>query len=235
MTDIQRTSENDPDGDLVLAYLRGELSTAEQAAFELRLRNEPALQQELKLLQTAAELVTDEFVDQTSDQAYARIAARLGLPAAPGLAPSSAAATPNERERPAAPWFERLKSWWNGHAGVLQPALIALVLLQSGVIAHYMGAADTSAPNRVESAAPMRGAPASCNDALLTPKPGIGLEALLNWVLQYGGSIVAGPDTQGRLRIGFPDATAYQSFVHDPAAARLARQLDPAAACGNRP
>jgi len=227
MTDVQRPDRNAAGDDEILAYVTGQLPGEQRAAFEARLAQDVRLRDEVEILVAAADIVTEQRVQSTADASYARAAATLGLPV-----PS---VTPDEPRRLAPPprstWLARLTDWWNSHAGLVQPALVALLLVQSGVIVHYMTQADDSRAIDGE-VIQLRGSAMSCNGVWLSPQPDVDLHALMSWVLQYGGSIVSGPDTRGRLRIDFPDQTSYQGFVQDSVARKLAGQIEQVAPCG---
>ncbi|PXW25456.1 anti-sigma factor family protein [Paraburkholderia caballeronis] len=200
--------------DELLAYLRGELSRERTSELARRLAVSPALRDELAWLRAAGELVQAERTDASADVAFAKLEAAL-------------AQSPVLNPRARRSWFAKLGDLMRDYMHVLQPAFIALVVVQTGVIGYLLNVDD-----RIESPAVVRGGGASCFDVWITPRADVSIGSLRDWVLQYGGSIAAGPDSQGRLRIALPDRDASAGFAHDAAAARIAERVERTVQCG---
>lgn len=219
MTDAQGPVSGDDD--VLIAYLRNQLSDDERQRVVERLRDDAALRTELQILETAAELFWEESMAATEEQSYATTSARLGL------APES-----NEtRAQPEAhvarsSWVGRLRGWMVDHAAVLQPALVALVVVQAGVIAHYVGSDGGGADVTIT-----RGSTGSCGDVWLTFRDGVAEREMRRMLVLYGGSIVDGPDEQGRYRVGFADAAARHALLESPDAAKLVSHTESPSGC----
>ncbi|SMG12537.1 hypothetical protein [Paraburkholderia susongensis] len=238
---------SDAQHDTLLAYLRGELSVAQTRALAMQLTTNPALRDELEWLRALAQQTTDDYVDASATDAFARLQAALGSTAAASAlasaparssavapaasatsAASSTAASAAKRSVPHTPnVLTRLRNWLRSAAPALQPALLLLVIAQAGALGYLV-----SGEHRVSETTPLvRGAGASCLDVWITPRADASVQALRDWLLQYGGSLAAGPDPDGRLRVALPDAEARAAFLHDPAAARVAQRVDDVSAC----
>ncbi|WP_322009399.1 hypothetical protein [Paraburkholderia sp. J12] len=246
MTQERNPYPDEPE-DLVLAYMRGELNPAQHRVLAERLVHDTALRSELETLEAAAQIAQEARADATADASFARLAAALGLDAATPDAATPDATAPDaaapeggmERPHPAAavrgaraPWSVRLREWWTAHGNVLQPALIALVLVQSGVIAHYVGSASSRESESV--AIVTRGAALSCDDVWVTFRDGVTEQQLRNWLTLYGANITAGPDESGRYRISTHDADSRDAWLHSDEAARLASHIDAPQGCARK-
>lgn len=219
--------------DLVLAYMRGELSPAQHRELVELLAHDTALRSELETLEVAAQIAQEARADATADASFARLAAALGLDAAEPerseAGPRAAAAVRVAQT----PWHVRLREWWNAHGNVLQPALIALVVVQSGVIAHYVGSSSREGGSESITIV-TRGAALSCDDVWVTFRDGVTEQQLRNWLTLYGANITAGPDESGRYRIGTHDADSRDALLHSDEAARLASHIDAPQGCARK-
>ncbi|QBQ99511.1 hypothetical protein [Paraburkholderia pallida] len=224
MTEVREPFDDKAD-DLLIAWLRRELSDEARQQVEMRIARESGLREELRVLEAAADLFWDEAAAATAQASCADIRAKLGV-ARDGEAHAVAAARA-QPERASAPWFARFRQWLAAHASIVQPALIALVLAQSGVIAHYLsGAQDGAAPMLA-----VRGAAGSCNDAWVTFKDGVTEQQMRHLLTLYGASIVAGPDDSGRYRLGFADVTAREALQQSVEAAQTVARFEAPAGC----
>lgn len=223
-TDGNADDNRGGDHDVLLAYLRGELSIEQTRELAQRLAATPALREELALLRATAEVVQADYVDATADAAFERLQGALGTAQMADKTPQSA---PRARREPSL--LKRMHEWMRSHAPALQPALLMLIVAQAGVLGWFIK--DENRPV-TEVPAATRGAGASCLDVWVTPSPDATVKGMRDWLLQYGGSIVAGPDAQGRFRITLPDAESRAAFTHDPARTRLTQSVDDAVQCG---
>ncbi|SDR55227.1 hypothetical protein SAMN05443245_7633 [Paraburkholderia fungorum] len=227
--------------DALLSYLRGELDVEQMRKLAQRLAASPALREELAWLRATAQAVQDDYVNSTADAAFARLESALGgthagrttsdnAPNPTSLSPNRASASSRRREPSL---FERLQAWLRSHAPALQPILLTLIVAQAGVLGYFINGQNRDHVT-TEAPAATRGATGSCLDVWVTPTPDATVKGLRDWLLQYGGSIVAGPDAQGRLRITLPDVESRVAFIHDPARSRLTQSIDDAVQCGDR-
>lgn len=232
MTQDRYTHPGEPE-DLLLAYMRGELDPGQHRQLAARLEHDEALRSDLETLEAVAQIAQEERVDATADASFARLSAALGLVQAPAEAgaqrPQAQAAVSRALTRQ--PWHARLREWWNAHGNVLQPALIALVVVQSGVIAHYVGALHEGEGEGAGTTIVTRGAALSCEDVWVTFRDGVTEQQLRNWLTLYGANITAGPDESGRYRIGAHDADSRSALLHSDEAARLVSHVDALQGC----
>ncbi|WP_028224095.1 anti-sigma factor family protein [Paraburkholderia ferrariae] len=231
---LDRNDQPGEPEDLLLAYMRGELSPAQHRELAARLDHDAALRSELETLEAVAQIAQEERADATADASFARLEAALGLAQRRSETRSNGPRerAPASREPVSRPWHVRFREWWMSHGNVLQPALIALVLIQSGVIAHYLGASHEV---EGEGATIMtRGAPLSCDDVWVTFRDGVTEQQLRSWLTLYGASITAGPDDSGRYRIGTHDADSRNALLHGDEAARLLSHIDVPQGCGRK-
>lgn len=222
MNDYDAASPEPGSDDLLLAYMRGELTDSQHAQLVERLNSDPALEDELATLEAIAQFAQDERSAKSADASLARFTTALRTMSAPSLMQVPVSARPGH-----ASWLGRLREWMDTHSSVLQPALIALVVVQAGVIAHY---ADTSG-GVSDTTSTLRGPSMSCNDVWVTFKDGVTEQALRNWLTLYGATIASGPDNAGRYRIAFPDADTRTALLQSADLSRLTSHVDPPAGC----
>ncbi|MBR8219201.1 hypothetical protein [Burkholderia vietnamiensis] len=219
---------NEPDRDLALAYMRGELTPDEHARFVERLAHDAALRDTLNVLEAAAEIGQEARTAATNDAAFARLQDALGARDAAHArtaadAPRSAPQLARRRS-----WFARVQDWMREHSLVMQPALTALVVVQAVAIVQLMrGTEQDTVPDTV-----VRGTTGQCTDVWVTFRDGVTEQAIRQWLTLYGSSIVAGPDGSGRYRIASADAGARMALLGSSEAARLAAQIDRPQGCG---
>ena len=220
-SDLPRNGAGDADSpqDKLFAYIRGELDVEKTRALAAELAANPALREELEWMRALVERATLDHVEASADAAFSRLQATLNA----AVAAAHDEATP-ARRRPGL--LQRVKDALRVRAPTLQPALLFLVLVQAGALGYLInGKYDQS------EAPQLRGGVASCLDVWITPRPDAGVQALRDWLLQYSGSVAAGPDPQGRFRIALPDADARMAFIHDPAATRIALRVEDVTQC----
>ncbi|SDE40032.1 hypothetical protein [Paraburkholderia lycopersici] len=228
-----------PSRDHALAYMRNELTLDERMRYLADAADDPAQRAELATLRAAAQVAAEEHADATADASFARLAATLGIHA-PASSPDAPTEMPPREAVPARnpahePWHRRLRAWWRAHGNVLQPALIALVIAQSGVIAHFIGASGGAVPaQQGGDASVTRGATVSCADVWVTFKGGVTERQLREWLTLYGANIAAGPDDAGRYRIATHDADSRAALLQSPEAQRLAARIEPPAGCAGK-
>ncbi|HEV3430649.1 MAG TPA: hypothetical protein VG320_22445 [Paraburkholderia sp.] len=186
--------------ELALAWLRGELSPAERRAFTARLAHDTALRDELHWLQALADAQQQHYVDETSDQAFAALQEALGPVPAVEHAPTATG------------WLARAGRWLREHANVLQPALIAIVLVQSGVIGLLSTHNTTQEPAATSA---YRGAAPSCLTIWLDLRDTARMSDLRRWMTLYGATFAGGPDASGRVNIAFADAASLKAALND--------------------
>lgn len=206
--------------ELALAWLRGELSPAERRAFVERLAHDAALRDELHWLQALADAQQQQYVDETSDRAFAALQERLGpVPAAAASAPAG--------------WLARAAHWLREHANVLQPTLIAIVLVQTGVIgllSTHDGTQDAGAP----PASAYRGAAPSCLTVWVDLRDTAHMSDLRRWMMLYGATFAGGPDASGRVNIAFADVPSLKAALNDALLQQIATRADAPPGCTAR-
>ncbi|CAB3961711.1 hypothetical protein BLA3211_01355 [Burkholderia aenigmatica] len=221
------TDPDEPDRDLALAYMRGELTPDEHARFVERLAHDAALRDTLDVLEAAADIAQEARTAATNDAAFARLQAALG--ARDAAHARTAADAPRGAPQPARrrSWFARVQDWMREHSLVMQPALTALVVVQAVAIVQLMrGTEQDTVPDTV-----VRGTTGQCTDVWVTFRDGVTEQAIRQWLTLYGSSIVAGPDGSGRYRIASTDADARTALLGSSEAARLAAQIDRPQGC----
>lgn len=226
------SDDRNQDDDRALGYMRNELTLEERMRYLAQAVDDPVLRAELATLRAAAQVAAEEHADATADASFARLAARLNIRTQAPL-PEVQTETPRrDAARARQPWHERLRAWWRAHGNVLQPALIALVIVQSGVIAHFIGTAGTAQLG--EDTVVTRGAAISCADVWVTFKDGVSEQQLREWLTLYGASIAAGPDDAGRYRIKTRDADARAALLQSPEARHLVARVEPPVGCASK-
>jgi hypothetical protein len=204
--------------ELALAWLRGELSPAGRRAFAERLAHDAALRDELHWLQALADVQQQHYVDETSERAFANLQERLGP------APEAASAsTPHG-------WLARAARWLREHANVLQPALIAIVLVQSGVIG-LLSTHDKTQESGAPPASAYRGAAPSCLTVWVDLRDTARMSVLRRWMLLYGATFAGGPDASGRVNIAFADAASQKAALSDALLQQIATHADMPPGC----
>ena len=212
--------------ELLLGYMRGELTPAQHATLVERLDREAALRDELESLYAVAALAQDRRVEASADASFARLNAALNLQPDPAAQDRPRSQATAERIS----WLAQIRRWLDAHSMVLQPALIALVLVQAGVIVHFVDRpAGSTAPTGV-----VRGSALPCGDLWVTFKGEIPEQTLRSWLTQYGATIVAGPDGSGRYRIRLPDEDSRAALLHAGDTAQLTLRIDAPDGCASK-
>jgi hypothetical protein len=209
------TEPTPPADDLLLAFLRHELDASQEQTLLRRLRDEPALRDELRLLQLAA---GEAFADAYKDRADASFEAMLARIAGVG---GAAARTPSP--------MQRLREWWQAHAVMMQTALATLVVVQAVALFSlwHIGEQATPRPGGY------RGGGESCLVVTLRFRNDVTERQIARWMGMYGARFDDGPDTQAHYRVRLPDAAALRDFLGDPAAAQLVAEHTLPAGCGH--
>lgn len=221
MNEPNETFGKDED-DQLIAYLRNELSDQAHQQLEARLAEDRDLREELAILSAAADQFWDEAAAATTLKLSEQVRLKLGLAIEP-----EATVEPRKRtNRDGTHWFATLRRKFAEHAAVLQPALVALVVVQSGVIAHYMHEADEGASSVV-----VRGDAGSCADIWVAFKDGVSEQQIRRLLTLYDANIVAGPDESGRYRLGFADNTARMSMQQSTDAAQVVARFEAPVGC----
>ncbi|POR51652.1 hypothetical protein B0G62_106186 [Paraburkholderia eburnea] len=204
--------------ELALAWLRGELSAAERQAFVERLAHDAALRDELDWLQALADAQQQHYVDETSERAFAALQDALGpLPASKPASTSTS-------------WLARAARWLREHANVLQPALIALVLVQTGVIG-LISTHDNPQDSSSAPASAFRGAAPSCLTVWVDLRDTARMADLRRWMTLYGASFAGGPDASGRVNIAFADMASLKAALNDSLLQQIATRTDAPPGC----
>ncbi|HET7268056.1 MAG TPA: hypothetical protein VFJ15_08110 [Oleiagrimonas sp.] len=184
--------------DILLAYVRGELDAAEEHALIERLRNDPALREELVWLEDIKAHFLLENFDAHEVPLFAQLQQQM----------TSAQRKQKETARPSI--RQHLTDWFRGHALVLEGALAALIIVQAIALVAFVHAP-------VPPAHPIyRGAGDNCLTVSVRFRMGVTEQQIARWLGRYDASIHAGPDVQGRYRIALPSRNALNGFLSDP-------------------
>jgi len=247
--DLRGYSSGSHDHELLLAYLRGELESAEHTRLIERLAENAELRDALETLELAAQIAQDEVAARTADTAFERFATARSMQQAQkagysqgdrgemGAAPPGSVSRTADRTRRAhreaasrSIWAS-VAEWMRRHATLMQPALAVLVIAQTGVIAHYvLEPSPAEAPSAV-----VRGAHGPCNDVWITFKDGTTEAALRKWLTLYGASIVEGPDGSGRYRIATNDGASRGALLSSDIASDIVSRAEAPQGCERSP
>ncbi|WP_322009417.1 hypothetical protein [Paraburkholderia sp. J12] len=212
----------------MLALFRGEMTGAELDVLLADAGKDPAIAQRLADWRSLATLAVDEHVEATRADAFAafelRLAAARAYPTTGESGPQAASGTAAPRAAPVSArmgWRDRAKSAWRawlagGTAG-LRPVLVALTLVQAGVIGVLLHDRDST----LAGAAPVwRGGANPCERAVVSLAPGASVDDLIAW-LGMNDATLQGPDANGHFTLIASDPAALRTLLADPAAKHL--------------
>lgn len=228
MSHVSPNGLDDGEQAIALAYMRGELHKEQYAQFAARLATDVALRDELETLEAAAQIAQARSAEQGAQAAFERfIAARQiqtsGGNKVPGLQNDEIGRSPSNLLSAPKSFRSRIAQWMRDHATALQPAFIALIVVQAAVIGH-MASIDNGSRA-------IRGTPTSCNDVWITFRDGASEAALRSWLTFYDASIVDGPDMSGRYRIATRSDAGRAALLHSEDAGKLVRDAQAPQGC----